>query len=244
VLAIDMRGRDPDDAFSQIPYIKGHLFLTWLGSRFGVDALDRFLQGYFDQFAFQSITTEQFRDYLGKNLLSQKPGAVSQQELDEWIGAPGLPKYAVLPTSDAFDLVDAARQGWLAGKLPVADLPAKGWTTQEWVQFIDGLPKKVPAPKLAELDAAFALTSVGNSEIAFSWLRVAIANEYAPAWTRLEQYLTGIGRRKLIRPLYEDLMKTPAGAERARAIYARARANYHPIATHTLDPIVLKEKNR
>jgi leukotriene-A4 hydrolase len=71
---------------------------------------------------------------------------------------------------------------------------------------------------------------------------VAIANEYAPAWPRLESYLTGIGRRKLIRPLYEDLMKSPAGAERARAIYARARPNYHPIAVATLDAIVLKDK--
>jgi leukotriene-A4 hydrolase len=108
------------------------------------------------------------------------------------------------------------------------------------VHFIDGLPDRVPAERLAELDAAFSLTQAGNSEIAFSWLRVAIANEYAPAWPRLESYLTGIGRRKLIKPLYEDLMKTPAGAARARAIYARARSNYHPIAVATLDAIVLE----
>jgi hypothetical protein len=106
------------------------------------------------------------------------------------------------------------------------------------VHFLDGLPKKVPAQKLAELDAAFRVTDTGNSEIAFSWLRVAIRNEYAPAWPRLDQYLTTIGRRKLIKPLYEDLMKTPAGAARARDIYSRARANYHPIAVNTLDAIV------
>jgi aminopeptidase N len=240
ILAIDLRGRDPDDAFTQIPYIKGALFVSWLGSRFGVDAVDSFLQNYFDHFQFQSIATEQFRAYLEANLLPKKPGAVTPAELDEWMLAPGLPKYAVLPTSDAFDKVDAQRTDWLAGKRSAADLPGKDWTTHEWVHFIDGLPKKVPANKLAEIDEAFSLTDVGNSEIAFSWLRVAIANDYSPAWPRLDRYLTGIGRRKLIKPLYEDLMKTPAGAERARAIYARARANYHPIATATLDPIVFK----
>ena len=240
ILAIDLRGRDPDDAFTQIPYIKGALFVSWLGSRFGVDTVDSFLQNYFDHFQFQSIATEQFRAYLEANLLPKKPGAVTQAELDEWMLAPGLPRYAVLPTSDAFDKVDAQRKDWLAGKLAVADLPGKDWTTHEWVHFIDGLPKKVPSNKLAEIDEAFSLTDVGNSEIAFSWLRVAIANDYSPAWPRLDRYLTGIGRRKLIKPLYEDLMKTPAGAERARAIYARARANYHPIATATLDPIVFK----
>jgi leukotriene-A4 hydrolase len=242
VLAIDLRGRDPDDAFTQVPYIKGAMMITWLGSRLGVDTVDAFLKEYFDKFAFQSITTEQFREYLEANLLAKKPGVVTKAELDEWLLAPGLPKNAVLPTSDAFDLVDAARKDWLGGKRAVADLPAREWTTHEWVHFIDGLPKKVPAEKLAELDAAFALTSTGNSEVAFSWLRVAIANDYSPAWPRLENYLTTIGRRKLIKPLYEDLMKTPAGAERARAIYARARANYHPIATNSLDPVVLKAK--
>ena len=102
------------------------------------------------------------------------------------------------------------------------------------------MPAKLPAARLDELDAAHALTATGNSEIAFSWLRIAIRNEYAPAMPKLESYLTTIGRRKLIKPLYEDLMKTPAGAERARAIYARARPNYHPIATQTLDAIVLR----
>ena len=240
VLAIDLRGRDPDDAFTQVPYIKGAMMLTWLGSRFGVDKVDRFLKEYFDEFAFRSVTTEQFRARLEAELLPQKPDAVTRAELDEWMLAPGLPKNAVLPVSDAFDLVDVARKDWLAGKLAVADLPGKNWTTHEWVHFLDGLPKKVPAAKLAELDAAFSLTGVGNSEVAFSWLRVAIANEYAPAWPRLENYLTTIGRRKLIRPLYEDLMKTPAGAQRARAIYTLARPNYHPIAAATLDAIVLK----
>jgi leukotriene-A4 hydrolase len=238
VLAIDLRNRDPDDAFTQVPYIKGALFVSWLGSRFGVEAVDKFLHDYFDHFQFQSIATEQFRAYLEANLLPQKPGAVSSRELDEWMLSPGLPKYAVLPHSDAFERVDQERREWLAGKLPVFALSAKRWTTHEWVHFLDGLPKEVPEARLAELDAAYDLTATGNSEVAFSWLRVAIRNEYAPAWPRLDAYLTTIGRRKLIKPLYEDLMKTPAGAERARAIYARARANYHPIAVNTLDAIV------
>jgi hypothetical protein len=229
ILAIDLRGRDPDDAFTQVPYIKGAMFITWLGSRLGVDNVDRFLREYFDEFSFRSVTTEQFRERLEARLLPQKAGAVTKAELD---------------TSDAFDLVDVARKDWLAGKLAVNELPAKNWTTHEWLHFLDGFPKQTPAAKLAELDEAFSLTSVGNSEVAFSWLRVAIANEYAPAWPRLENYLTTIGRRKLIRPLYEDLMKTPAGAQRARAIYALARPNYHPIAAASLDAIVLKDPGK
>jgi len=239
VLAIDLRGRDPDDVFSQVPYIKGALFVSFLAARFGDDAVDKFLHDYFDKFAFQSISTEDFRAYLEANLIPQKPDAVKPAELDEWIKAPGLPKSAVLPHSDAFAIVDALRKDWLAGKIAAVGLPAKEWTTHEWLHFLDGMPAKLTAAKLDELDAAYSLTASGNSEIAFSWLRIAIRNDYAKAWPKLDSYLTTIGRRKLIKPLYEDLMKTPAGAERARAIYARARPNYHPIATQTLDAIVL-----
>ncbi|MEO8018208.1 MAG: M1 family metallopeptidase [Pseudomonadota bacterium] len=244
ILAIDLRGRDADDVFTQVPYVKGALFITWLSSRFGAAQVDRFLHDYFDKFAFQSIATEQFRGYLEANLLPQKPGAVTSAELDEWMLKPGLPKSAVLPHSDAFEPVDAARKAWLAGKIAAADLPAKPWITHEWLHFLNGLPEKLPAARLAELDSAFALTATGNSEIAFAWLRIAIRNDYEPAYPRLESYLTDIGRRRLIKPLYEDLMKTPAGALRARAIYARARPNYHPIATTSLDPIIFRDGKR
>jgi len=39
-------------------------------------------------------------------------------------------------------------------------------------------------------------------------------------------------------PLYAGLMKTPEGQKRARAIYAKARARYHPIAQTAIDKIV------
>ena len=241
ILAIDLRGRDPDDVFSQVPYIKGALFISWLSSRFGVDTVDTFLNGYFDHFAFQSISTEQFRAYLEANLLPRKPGAVTAAELDEWILAPGLPKSAVLPRSDAFERVDAERKNWLAGRIGAADLPAKEWNTLEWMRFLDGMPQKVPAAKLAELDATYALTASGSAEISLAWLKIAIRNDYAAAYAKLESHLTTIGRQRLIKPLYEELLKTPAGAERARAIYLKARPNYHPIATTALDKLLLRK---
>jgi len=44
-----------------------------------------------------------------------------------------------------------------------------------------------------------------------------------------------------IKSLYEELLKTPAGAERARAIHLQARSNYHPIATTALDRLLLRK---
>ena len=88
---------------------------------------------------------------------------------------------------------------------------------------------------MGELDHAFNLTRSGNSEIAFQWLMMSIQNNYEPAYARLEEFLLSVGRRKYIRPLYQELAKTPEGKERALAIYRRARPTYHPIAVTSID---------
>jgi hypothetical protein len=54
----------------------------------------------------------------------------------------------------------------------------------------------------------------------------------------LERFLKEVGRRKYLKPLYQELAKTPAGKERARAIYRQARSGYHPIAAMTVDDIL------
>jgi len=237
-LAIDLRNEDPDEGVTEVAYEKGKLFLEFLESRFGRPELQAFLRGYFDHFAFQSIYTEQFLDYLRANLLSKKPGAVTEAQIKEWVYGPGIPSFAVLPAQDVFKHVDDARESWVSGKVTAASLPVRGWTTQEWLHFLDNLPRALSAGQLASLDEAFALTKARNAEIAMSWYRIAIRNDYQPAFANIERYLTDIGRRKLVRPLYEELMKTPKGATFARAVYARARAGYHPITATSIDAIV------
>jgi hypothetical protein len=49
--------RGPDDAFSQVPYEKGYLFLRAVEDVVGRPAFDGFLRRYMDRFRFQSITT-------------------------------------------------------------------------------------------------------------------------------------------------------------------------------------------
>ncbi len=67
---------------------------------------------------------------------------------------------------------------------------------------------------------------------------IAIRNQYAPADDRLKSYLTTIGRRKLVLPLYKALLATPAGRQRAEAIYATARPGYHPITVESVDRLL------
>ncbi|MDP9014829.1 MAG: M1 family metallopeptidase [Pseudomonadota bacterium] len=236
-LAIDLRDRDPDAAFSAVPYEKGRLFLTFLDAKFGRERFDEFLRGYFDHFAFHSITTEQFLQYLRENLLDRFPGIVTRDQVMAWVVGPGIPADAVLPTTDAFAAVDGARGSWVAGKVPAQKLDTHAWVAQQWLYFLDNMPL-LTAAQLAELDQAFAFSRTANAEIGQSWFLLVIRNHYQPGYVRLEQYLQTVGRRKLIKPLYEELMKTPAGAAQAKRVYALARPGYHPQTVAAIDAIV------
>lgn len=239
ILHVDLKGRDPDDGFTGVPYEKGALFLRWLEESVGREKFDKFVRGYFDTFAFQSITTETFMDYLNRNLLAANP-QISRAAVEEWIYQAGLPKTAPQPASDAFAKVEAQAKDFVSGKTSASAISTRAWTTQEWLHFLKSLPANLGTNRMAELDKAFNLTSRGNSEIAFQWLIMSIRNDYAAAYPRLEEFLTTIGRRKFVRPLFDELAKTPEGTKRANAIYAKARPGYHPITQSSVDAILKK----
>ncbi|HEX6929225.1 MAG TPA: M1 family metallopeptidase, partial [Gammaproteobacteria bacterium] len=238
VLNIELGQRDPDDVFSDIPYEKGALFLRELEYKVGRDNFDEFLRGYFDHFAFQSITTQDFEKYLEKHLVAKFPKKLDRERIHAWIHEPGLPENHPVPQSDAFDRVAKVQQAFLAGELEAKDIDASDWSVHQWLYFLNTMPEKLDDGRIASLDDAFALTTTRNNEIAHSWLKIAIRNDYRPAFERLENYLVAIGRRKLIVPLYKELMKTPEHAEFAKRVYAEARPGYHPLAQGSVDAIV------
>lgn len=238
ILHVDLAGRDPDDGFTDVPYEKGALFLRGLEETFGRERFDRFLRGYFDRFAFRSLTTEEFRAYLQANLLGTDAQRAERVPLEEWIERPGIPASAPRPSSDAFAKIETQAEWWISGKVPASEIETAAWTTQEWLHFLRRLPVPLTPEKMAELDHAFHLTRSGNSEILFQWLLMAIQSRYEGASARLEEFLIGMGRRKFLKPLYEELVKTPEGRERALAIYRKARTSYHPISVETVDKIV------
>lgn len=237
-LRLNLRGRDPDDGMSAVAYDKGNWFLRFLEQRYGREVFDPFLRDYFDHFAFQSISTDDFLAYLTTHLREPHPGKTSDEEIRIWLEEPGIPAFAQGAASARFAQVDLAVRAFGVGQLDADKLPAGDWTAQEWLRFLNAQPAQLPVERLTALDTRWQLTRSGNTEIAHAWYRIAIRNAYLPAQAAIEQYLLTIGRRKLIVPLYQDLLATPAGRERALDIYRRARPGYHPIAQATLDALV------
>ena len=229
ILAIDLRGRDPDDVFSNIPYEKGALFLRELEQKVGRDNFDAFLRGYFEVFAFQSISTDQFIDYLKTTLLLDYSEQLDLARINQWIFEPGLPDGAPEPSSNAFSTVDSIRSDWLAGQLQASNINTDKWTVHEWLYFLNNMPEAMSSDNMKALDAAFDLTSSKNNEIAHSWLLMSVKNWYEPALPRVHQYLTSIGRNKLVKPLYRELAKTEKGKALGRKAFEQAKAGYHPL---------------
>ncbi|MCI0749402.1 MAG: M1 family metallopeptidase [Nevskiales bacterium] len=237
-LAVDLRGRNPDDTVTAIPYERGALFLAYLESKFGRTTFDAFLRNWFDNHAFQSKITEDFLAYLDAKLLRAHPGTVPLEKIDEWIYKPELPDDAVLPSSEAFSEIETQRAAWLEGRLALADLPTQNWSVQEWRHFLDLQPDALTREQLVTLDRRFNLTLSHNRFIACDWFKIAIAHNYQAAYRALEQHLRAVGRMRLMVPLYKELAKTEAGLTFARRVYADARPGYHPIAQTAVERVL------
>jgi hypothetical protein len=235
-LHIDLAGRNPDDGMTGVPYQKGAAFLRRLEQVFGRPRLDMFLKAWFDQHAFQSVTTATFVGFLQKELLASDPEKGKQIDVTQWITGTGLPGDAPVPDSVLFAAVDAQLAAWKGGA-PPASLATKGWVTQQWLRFLHGLGKP-GAEKLAALDGAFQFTRSGNSEILCAWLALAIQNDYRAADRRLDLFLMTVGRRKFLKPLYEALLQAPDGKARALALYQKARPRYHAVSQRSLDQLL------
>ena len=239
VLHLDLKGRDPDDGATTMPYEKGAALLRLIERTVGRPAFDAYLRSYVDRHAFKSITTAAFLADVRAHLVRGDSALEAKLQLDDWVYKPGLPANAVEPRSEALNRVRADAAAFAAGDA-ASSLKAKAsaWSTQEWQYFLGTLPDTLAPMQLVDLDKTFALTRTGNSEVLFAWLRIAIRHHYEPAMPALERFLTTQGRRKFLRPLYEDLYAQPWGKAEAKRIYALARPLYHSVATSTLDAIV------
>ena len=231
---------DPDDQSSATVYIKGAWFWQWLEQKYGRDVFDPFLKSYFDHFAFQSITTRQMLDYLKPNLIEKYPGKVTMAEVDKWVYGPGIPDDAPKTDSKKFDAVDAALKAWLdGGKLPDKAVTAK-YSTQEWERFLDGLPQTLKPEQMKALDAAYHFTGTPNGELAQRWYPLTVRSGYAEARPEIGKFIARVGRRKLILPIYAELVKTPDGLVFAKEVFARAKPSYHPITTASVQDMIGK----
>ncbi|MNL58062.1 hypothetical protein D3C87_1816690 [compost metagenome] len=88
------------------------------------------------------------------------------------------------------------------------------------------------------LDKEFNFTASNNTDVQLAWYTLSIRHHYTIADTRIKAYLLENGRMWHIIPLYKEMMATPEGLKRAKAIYKEARLNYHPMTYQAIDKLL------
>jgi len=233
---------DADDVQGTIHYHKGQLFLQHLENGFGRERFDEFLLGYFDDFAFKTITTEAFVEYLDENLLSLNPGVISRQQVEAWMYEPGLPEDAPIPSSTTLDRAAELAVAWSIGEASLEDIPVDRWSPQASIHFINSLPADLEEEKMRALDASFGLSDTQNAEIARTWFIQVAERRYIPAYTRLEEYLNRYGRARLVAPIFGALVANGQDAALARSMFAKARGAYHPITNGYVERVLQRSE--
>jgi leukotriene-A4 hydrolase len=236
-LKLDLAGRDPDDGVSSIAYEKGNNLLMVIEQTVGRKKFDEFLKKYFSSHAFKTITTEEFLDYYRANLIKDDSVEAKKIDIEKWIYEPGLPLNYVKITTTKFADADSQVTAWKSGTA-ASKLNTKNFVTAQWLRFLNTLPDTLTHEKMKELDDAFHFSQSGNSEILFAWLEHVLASKYELAYPALENFLTTVGRRKFVKPLFATMAKTAEGKEMAKRIYVKARPNYHFVTTNTVDEIL------
>jgi hypothetical protein len=232
-LRTELTGVDPDEAFSSIPYEKGARLVALLERTVGRERFDRFVHAYIARFRFTSITTEEFLAFLDAEL----PGAGASVGIADWLYGVGMPANAPVFRSDDLTTLTELAEGFAGGTRPS---PAQivAWSPAQMLIYLQHLPRDLSAADCAWLDANLALTPRGNHEILVEWLCLAAGADYEPAFSRVRDVLSRVGRMKYLRPLYAALGRHPRTRALAREIFAGARPGYHALSRRVIESVM------
>jgi aminopeptidase N len=226
---------DPNLSQGGLHYQKGQLFMQHLEHVFGRDQFDPFLAGYFKRFAFQSISSEQFLDYMDQNLLQEFPRKFTRSQAEEWLYQAGIPADATRPQSTTLDQAARLATAWAGGEIAVADIPLAEWSPQATVHFINNLPMSLAESQLRELDETFGFSQTRNAEIGRAWFTQVAARRHLPAYSAMEEHLLGNGRIHLIDPVYQALVENGQDTALAEKVFEQAKAGYHPLTVMIIE---------
>ncbi len=240
-LKVDLRGADPDDGFTDIPYQKGRFLLTAIERAVGREKWDDFLRNYFDKNAFKNMTTERFLEYLNSELLAENKQLSDSLDVSGWVYGVGLPDNFPEVHSDELAKVSQSASDWANGG-SISEIETEGWTTHHWLQFLREVPRNANKIQMNELNRTFGFNESNNPELLVEWFLLSIESRYRLAYPALKNFLMEVGRRKFLKKLYAKLAETPEGLAWGREIHEKVRLKYHYSTNLTLDKILNPEE--
>lgn len=232
-LVPDLKSAHPDDAFSKVPYEKGHTLLYHLEMLVGGAAeFEPFLRRWIADNQGKSVTTQ---DFVGAFECAFPKRMV---DWDAWLYTPGMPPIEPHFEADLATACNALARRWLDAPLdtitaisfPLGDY-ANDLSTQQRIEFLGLLSdsvKQLGLAKVNRLGELYALDLSRNAEIRVRWLRIGLQSHRERSIALAIQFATEQGRMKYTRPIFRDLYAWEVS--RATAVDAFKR-NRHRMAS-------------
>jgi hypothetical protein len=253
-LHLNLKGRNPDDGMTTIAYIKGAFFLRTLESKVGREKFDRFLKHYFKAFQFKTISTASFITEMENNLLLPEK---LNFDYDEWIFQNGLPKNTHIINSPRLKKMESLAKRFSSGENVfepiityewqkikksrkkkrikiVTEIKRDDFIVQEWQTFIRALSDDISIDKLQYLDAMFHFSTWGNSEVMADWFVLNIHQKNRLIRPAIEKFISKVGRRKYLLPIYKALINNPDDKVWAKKVFDNSKAYYHAVSRNSV----------
>src|SRR5690606_19502570 len=161
--------------------------------------MDSFLVQYFHAFAFTTINTETFLNFLDQHLLDNKDSIKSSLNISEWIYGTGIPDN--YPVIDSVRFITVQKEVNSFVKNNDANLlQTDNWSTYEWLYFLRSIRPTVDTAQMRTLDKKFDFTYTQNSEIACIWFEMSIKSKYMTSFAQMRTFLNNTGRMKFLEP--------------------------------------------
>lgn len=243
-LVPNLRGVNPDDVFSKIPYEKGSLFLFYLETIVGKTNMMSWLNHYFRDFQFKSISTRDmtrhFCDYF-----ADKNVDLAKIDWGTWLYAPGMPDFDPVPHLDLSLSENCKKlaERWMTDNGSGAcDTDLTGFRSKQIMYFLDLLIQsdKINHEALALMNDKYKFSQSGNAEICFRWIQLCLKNGYREVIPQADGFLSRHGRGLYVKTLYK--MLADIDHYTASQIYLKNSGYYHSVICNYLNPLLLPGK--
>lgn len=246
-LTPDLVGRNPDDAFSTVPYEKGFnlvYYLEQLVNSYAKDDLFKIiLRRYFEKFKYSVVEFDDFKNLFEEEVRKYLPEKVDEimkaVNWDNWVYDTGFPVQKNDFTNDLSKEIDEQVELFFNEKL-TDSFKEKfvKWHTYGKQYFLSKIYDDKRGAALSDamykmLVDTLDLKEGYNAEVNYSFFLIMLNNNKTDAIESLDTFLGAFGRMKYIRPLYLGLAKI--NKQKALEIFEKYKAGYHPVAVRLIE---------
>ncbi|APA11956.1 hypothetical protein SS1G_05513 [Sclerotinia sclerotiorum 1980 UF-70] len=236
-LVVDLKGKDPDDAFSSVPYEKGFHFLYYLERLVGKPTWDKFIPHYFTTWKKKSLDSYEFKatllDFFASDEAASK--ALESVDWDSWFYKPGLPPKPEFDTS-LVDKCYALAKKWESKDFVPSPSDIEGWSANQVVVFLQQVQlfttPLTPSQSQA-MGKAYSLVDTQNVELSSRYFGVGLAAKDESVYLPTAELLGKVGRMKFVRTLYRKLLVVDR--KLAEETFEKNKDFYHPICREQVE---------